>query len=792
MALFGGMFGDNNDFGPTDPAALYGGLLSPKQNSALSYQGLLAAAGALGQAAMPSRMPVPLGAALGMAAGAMGQGQQSAAENALKGSLVGLQGQHLNYEMGMGQNILNAINNGFGSSAGGSPGNVPGEMPAAAGGGNANASPSVSGSSDLLSLGQKVAAKYGIPWDVFSHQIAGESGWNPKIGASSAGAQGIAQFIPDTAKKYGVDVTDPQSSLDGAARYMRDLYDQSGSWTGALTGYLSGKPGPELTSVTSQNPQYAAAYAAARQADQSGNTGKQYAQAGATDTQSDLGSGAPPPTPGELITNGAVPGLISNRAQGEPTPLARSLVAAGVNPPTQPPGLLNQDAPRIPGQRLLAGPQEPATPPVAMPASASVPPPGAMPQGMVPGGAASLNGADPRMALMLSALGPMAGLGSELGQAYQNTPAYQAAVAGAKGWAGVAPQLYTKWNSPMEARTNAMVLNPATGAIIARNPALPLGYTAGGTAANPIAEEVPGAIAGIAKSEQSKEQGKYSSEFGAIPGVNFQGQPFNSGTATAPAAGAPAASTPSNDQPITTPRGTQLPPISQQFMPQSPAELEHSIPAWQGKTDAWNEAIAPARQAEMRLGTIAEAFKMTEPGAFSTQKAELAAALKSLGIDPTLVTQTKPDAVQEALHDNMLTTLPLLKAATPRPSQIEFMSVSENREHPNLQPAANLRMLGEDMALVRQAQQLPADWNMAQQQGWRNPQSFETAWSNLNPLDKAREKAQQDIGPLKGMNGTKPLDPATLQGAQNAILRGADRAKIIQRLQDNGYDTSKF
>jgi hypothetical protein len=369
MALFGGMFGDNNDFGPTDPAALYGGLLSPKQNSALSYQGLLAAAGALGQAAMPSRMPIPTGAALGMAAGAMGQGQQSAAENAMKGSLLGLQGQHLNYEMGMGQHILNAINNGFGSSASGSPGNVPGEMPAAAGGGNANALPSVSGNSDLLSLGQKVAAKYGIPWDVFSHQIAGESGWNPNVGKSSAGAQGLAQFIPDTAKKYGVDVTDPQSSLDGAARYMRDLYDQSGSWTGALTGYLSGKPGPELTSVSSQNPQYAAAYVAARQADQAGNTGKQYAQAGATDTQ--------------------------------------------------PPG------------GLLGGQSAPATPPVAMPASASVPPPVAMPRGMVPGGAASLNGADPRMALMLSALGPMAGLGSELGQAYQNTPAYKAAQAGA-------------------------------------------------------------------------------------------------------------------------------------------------------------------------------------------------------------------------------------------------------------------------------------------------------------------------------------------------------------------------
>lgn len=118
--------------------------------------------------------------------------------------------------------------------------------------------------SDLEQIGKAAAAKYGVPWDVFAHQIAGESGWNPNIHPSSAGAEGIAQFIPGTAAQYGVDVKNPQSSLEGAAKYMADLHQQGGSWEHALSGYLSGHPGPEIKSVTSTNPEYASAYAAAR------------------------------------------------------------------------------------------------------------------------------------------------------------------------------------------------------------------------------------------------------------------------------------------------------------------------------------------------------------------------------------------------------------------------------------------------------------------------------------------------------------------------------------------------
>jgi hypothetical protein len=67
---------------------LYDDLLTPQQQSQLSGRGLLAMAGAFADAGMPSRLPIPLGAALGKAAAAMGAGRDEAALSLLKAGMT--------------------------------------------------------------------------------------------------------------------------------------------------------------------------------------------------------------------------------------------------------------------------------------------------------------------------------------------------------------------------------------------------------------------------------------------------------------------------------------------------------------------------------------------------------------------------------------------------------------------------------------------------------------------------------------------------------------------------------
>jgi hypothetical protein len=65
----------------------------------------------------------------------------------------------------------------------------------------------------------------------------------------------------------------------------------------------------------------------------------------------------------------------------------------------------------------------------------------------------------------------------------------------------------------------------------------------------------------------------------------------------------------------------------------------------------------------------------------------------------------------------------------------------------------------------------------------------------FTPEEKARIKnlaaASRNEAPAT-TGQTKALDQTTLSAAQNAIMRGAPRDKVIQRLKDAGYDVSKF
>jgi soluble lytic murein transglycosylase-like protein len=96
---------------------------------------------------------------------------------------------------------------------------------------------------DLQNYAAQMANTYGINPAVFAWQIGQESGWNPN--AQNGNATGIAQFMPATAKQYGVNPNDPYSSIAGAAKYDSVLLAQNGGdYTKALTSYgtLAGVP----------------------------------------------------------------------------------------------------------------------------------------------------------------------------------------------------------------------------------------------------------------------------------------------------------------------------------------------------------------------------------------------------------------------------------------------------------------------------------------------------------------------------------------------------------------------
>ena len=93
--------------------------------------------------------------------------------------------------------------------------------------------------SEFLPHAKAMARKHGVPEDLFLRLVQQESGWNPNA-RSHKGAHGLAQLMPGTAAKLGVDPRDPKQNLEGGARYLRMMYNTFGSWNLALAAYNAG------------------------------------------------------------------------------------------------------------------------------------------------------------------------------------------------------------------------------------------------------------------------------------------------------------------------------------------------------------------------------------------------------------------------------------------------------------------------------------------------------------------------------------------------------------------------
>lgn len=85
------------------------------------------------------------------------------------------------------------------------------------------------------------ARRHGLNQALIDAVITAESGYNPDA-LSTAGALGLMQLMPDTARAFGVaDPTDPAQNIEGATRYLRQLMDRYLNLELALAAYNAGE-----------------------------------------------------------------------------------------------------------------------------------------------------------------------------------------------------------------------------------------------------------------------------------------------------------------------------------------------------------------------------------------------------------------------------------------------------------------------------------------------------------------------------------------------------------------------
>jgi peptidoglycan DL-endopeptidase CwlO len=91
---------------------------------------------------------------------------------------------------------------------------------------------------------EQAATNNGIPPSLLAALVSHESGFDPTA-VSSAGAEGIAQFMPATAAGMGIDPDNPTEAINAAAKLLGSYTRQFGSYGDALAAYDAGSSAVE-------------------------------------------------------------------------------------------------------------------------------------------------------------------------------------------------------------------------------------------------------------------------------------------------------------------------------------------------------------------------------------------------------------------------------------------------------------------------------------------------------------------------------------------------------------------
>lgn len=100
--------------------------------------------------------------------------------------------------------------------------------------------PGYGGSVGVFTEMARAAARlHDVPEELFLRLVGTESNFRPGA-RSRKGAIGLAQLMPTTAARLGVNPHDPRQNLEGGARYLRLQYQKFGDWRLALAAYNAG------------------------------------------------------------------------------------------------------------------------------------------------------------------------------------------------------------------------------------------------------------------------------------------------------------------------------------------------------------------------------------------------------------------------------------------------------------------------------------------------------------------------------------------------------------------------
>jgi hypothetical protein len=224
---------------------------------------------------------------------------------------------------------------------------------------------------------------------------------------------------------------------------------------------------------------------------------------------------------------------------------------------------------------------------------------------------------------------------------------------------------------------------------------------------------------------------------------------------------------PGYTEPLKSDAGTIIPPAAEATPISGPkAYLDQRAVDYAKTENSWGDSVKAAAEATQRIQAIMGALKSYQSGAYASEASDIRARLDKVGIKLPDSVAGDPAQAEIMLKNNFGAALQTMAATgLSRWTQAELFGAQKNMANPNLQPAANLAIGAQAIGAMQWEQQMQQDYARAKQYSqFLDPQDFQRRWVQANPLQPFINKAEKDIGPLKGMETAPAAAPASAPG----------------------------
>lgn len=199
---------------------------------------------------------------------------------------------------------------------------------------------------------------------------------------------------------------------------------------------------------------------------------------------------------------------------------------------------------------------------------------------------------------------------------------------------------------------------------------------------------------------------------------------------------------------------------------------------WAKRKGEIGESVGPNIQAEQRFKSLGDALKATESGAFTTDKANIKAGLHSVGIDLPDNVWGNPAQVQIALKESVQGVFSQIKSLVGgRVAAQEINLLASASANPDLQPAANAKIIAQAIGAIR----YDRDYYdaLSKEKNPVDPNDFQIQFQKEHPIQEYMDKAEKELGPLKGQESNTPPKgaPSNAEQASDGKWYSSDPAR---------------